>query len=437
MPFGFAINSALKRPLRALCVAASFFLIALPAYAGLTAQTTELLDNRFRIDHAVEQITILAQRRPGSAPVVVVKPDGSKWYAHRHPENVSWNVTDSSDLIRITQPTPGPWQLVGEVVDGSELRLMTDVVLRHDPLPERVYRGERIKLTAELLGDNQRIVMRDFEEQLNWEMHIRSANRPGDENFGAGPFMIGAYHDGGKGLDEMPHDGIFTSDLDFNYPAGLYRYKMSVSNEVFHRELTGEIEILPQPVRIALSELPDGKTNHSELTITLEPEVSPADLHLDLTIETPDSNRYQFAVTPSEPVQTMTLPMVEAFGNYRIDGQAAGTRFDGVEFFIDLPELAFYVAPPPPPPLSPEELTAIALKEAQEREASAKSRVIWVISIINVLLLVVGAVILIIWRKRQRLYQELMAMPLEPRELTPDEVDLNQFSPEDRPGSAR
>ncbi len=436
MPFGFVINSVLKRPMRALCVVLTGAALAWPALADVSAQTTELLDNRFRIDHAVEQITILAQRRPGSAPVVVVRPDGSKWYAHRHPDSVSWNVSDSSDLIRILNPTPGPWQLVGEVVDGSELRLMTDVILRHDPLPQRVYRGERIKLTAELLGDDQRIAMRDFEEQLDWEMNIRSANRPGDENFGAGPFMIGAYHDGGKGLDEIPHDGIFTSDLNFNYPAGLYRYKMAVSNEVFHRELTGEIEILPQPVRIALSEQPDGKTNQSELTITLEPEVSPADLHLDLTIETPDQSQYHFAVTPTEPVQILSLPMVEAFGNYRIDGQAAGTRFDGVEFFIHLPELTFYVAPPPPPPLSQEALAAIALKDAQEREASARSRVIWIISIINVLLLVVGAAILIVWRKRQRLYQELMAMPMEPRELTPDEVDLNQFSSDDRAGSA-
>lgn len=436
MPFGFVINSVLKRPMRALCVVLTGAALAWPALADVSAQTTELLDNRFRIDHAVEQITILAQRRPGSAPVVVVRPDGSKWYAHRHPDSVSWNVSDSSDLIRILNPTPGPWQLVGEVVDGSELRLMTDVILRHDPLPQRVYRGERIKLTAELLGDDQRIAMRDFEEQLDWEMNIRSANRPGDENFGAGPFMIGAYHDSGKGLDEIPHDGIFTSDLNFNYPAGLYRYKMAVSNEVFHRELTGEIEILPQPVRIALSEQPDGKTNQSELTITLEPEVSPADLHLDLTIETPDQSQYHFAVTPTEPVQILSLPMVEAFGNYRIDGQAAGTRFDGVEFFIHLPELTFYVAPPPPPPLSQEALAAIALKDAQEREASARSRVIWIISIINVLLLVVGAAILIVWRKRQRLYQELMAMPMEPRELTPDEVDLNQFSSDDRAGSA-
>ncbi|MBY6188675.1 TIGR03503 family protein [Marinobacter hydrocarbonoclasticus] len=437
MPSGFATDRFVWRPLRALCAVALWLSVALPASADLTLQTTELLDNRFRIDHAVESVTILVQRRDGSAPVVVVKPDGSKWYAHRHPDSVSWNVANNSDLIRIAHPTPGPWQLVGEVVDGSELRMMTDVVLRHDPLPERVYRGERVKLTAELLGDDERIVMRDFEKQLDWRMHISSANRPGDESFGAGPFMIGAYRDTGKGLDETPHDGIFTSDLNFNYPAGLYRYKMEVSNEVFHRELTGEIEILPQPVRIALSELPDGKTNHSELAITLEPEVSPADLHLDMTIETPDQNRYQLVVTPTEPVQTLTLPMVSGFGNYRIAGQAAGTRFDGVEFFIALPELAFYVAPPPPPPLSQEELAAIALREAQEREASARTRVIWTVAAINVLLLVIGGAILIIWRKRQRLYQELMAMPMEPKELTPDEVDLNQFNLDEPAGPGR
>ncbi|MBW3163837.1 TIGR03503 family protein [Ferrimonas balearica] len=427
----------MSRLIRAFGLTGWLALFAFSAQAELTPQTTELLDNRFRIDHAIDQITILAQRAPGSAPVVVVKPDGSKWYAHRHPDSVTWNATQSSDLIRINNPTPGPWQLVGEVVDGSELRLMSEVALRHDPLPERVYRGERVKLTAELLGDDDRIVMRDFEAQLDWSMSIRSANRPGDENFGAGPFMIGAYHDGGKGLDEVPHDGIFTSNLDFNYPAGLYRYKMAVSNEVFHRELTGEIEILPQPVRIALVELPSGETNHSELTITLEPDVTPENLHLDLAIETPDQSRYQLSITPTEPVQQMPLPMVSTYGNYRIEGEAAGTRYDGVEFFLSLPELAFYVAPPPPPPLSAEEMAAIALREAQEREASARTRVIWTVGAVNILLLVVGAAILIVWRKRQRLYQELMAMPIEPQELTPDQVDLTQFSPDDGVGTQR
>jgi len=40
-----------------------------------------LLDNRFRIDHKVEKITLLFFRKPGSPAVILVKPDGSKYYS--------------------------------------------------------------------------------------------------------------------------------------------------------------------------------------------------------------------------------------------------------------------------------------------------------------------------------------------------------------------
>ena len=41
----------------------------------------KLLNNRFRIDHEVEEITLLFFRAEGTAPVILVKPDGSKMYA--------------------------------------------------------------------------------------------------------------------------------------------------------------------------------------------------------------------------------------------------------------------------------------------------------------------------------------------------------------------
>ncbi len=40
-----------------------------------------LLDNRFRIDHKVDKITLLFFRKRGAPAVVLVRPDGSKYYA--------------------------------------------------------------------------------------------------------------------------------------------------------------------------------------------------------------------------------------------------------------------------------------------------------------------------------------------------------------------
>ena len=74
-----------------------------------------LLDNRFRIDHKVEKITLLFFRKPGSPAVILVKPDGSKYYAHHamKDEQLEWFDESSYDLITIENPTPGPWQVIG------------------------------------------------------------------------------------------------------------------------------------------------------------------------------------------------------------------------------------------------------------------------------------------------------------------------------------
>ncbi|MEF1174135.1 TIGR03503 family protein, partial [Vibrio sinaloensis] len=49
-----------------------------------------LLDNRFRVDPSIQQITFVIYRAENSQPVVLVRPDGKKYYAWRSPDNVRW-----------------------------------------------------------------------------------------------------------------------------------------------------------------------------------------------------------------------------------------------------------------------------------------------------------------------------------------------------------
>lgn len=69
----------------------------------------------------VDELTLFVQRDYGSAPVIIVLPDGSKWYVSRHPESVQWVDGLSGDIITIKSPMPGPWQLLGKVAKGSKI----------------------------------------------------------------------------------------------------------------------------------------------------------------------------------------------------------------------------------------------------------------------------------------------------------------------------
>ena len=63
----------------------------------------ELLQNRFRIDFEVDEITMVFFREYGSVPVVLVKPDGSKIYqSQADGEDIFWFDTATYDMVSIT-----------------------------------------------------------------------------------------------------------------------------------------------------------------------------------------------------------------------------------------------------------------------------------------------------------------------------------------------
>ena len=65
----------------------------------------KLLQNRFRIDYKVEEITMVFFRKFGSAPIVLVRPDGSKIFqAQAIDYDVDWYDSTTYDYIRMREP---------------------------------------------------------------------------------------------------------------------------------------------------------------------------------------------------------------------------------------------------------------------------------------------------------------------------------------------
>ena len=96
-------------------------LTELPALAA--SNQIPLLDNRFRIDFDVKEITLVFFRRKGAPSIILVKPDGTKIYARTAKDHqMVWHDDKTFDLIKITNPTPGPWQAVGQILPESRMR---------------------------------------------------------------------------------------------------------------------------------------------------------------------------------------------------------------------------------------------------------------------------------------------------------------------------
>jgi len=83
-----------------------------------------LLDNRFRIDPDVADVTIVIHRRSNKSPAILVRPDGSKLYAWRHPaDKVRWLDSDRYDIVTIDEPMPGPRQAIADYNVINRVRL--------------------------------------------------------------------------------------------------------------------------------------------------------------------------------------------------------------------------------------------------------------------------------------------------------------------------
>ncbi|QSX35451.1 TIGR03503 family protein [Shewanella avicenniae] len=378
------------------------------------AQASEL-KNRFRIDHMVDEVTLVIQREFGSAPVVIIQPDGSKWYSSRHPQEVKWTDSETGDFINIKKPTPGPWQLTGKIVKGSKILLLSKLAIDVESIPQPVYQGERLKLRASMLGDDLKLRLPGLSYMMQWSAKFSSRQNKEDENFAAGTISVGSYQDNGTALDERPDDGEFTSNFNLEQPWGHYTLIVQAQNEVFRREYQEEFFLSPMPADIEVIE-PEKPTEQPwQISIVADAnELKLDQSFFELTVIGPAGFQANFSEKLNGVAKkALTLTDVTEYGSYRIKGELFATTKTGREIVITLPERFFnYVEPPAPPP-SAEEMAERAAAAARVQEEEAKSSVLTLIIVGNVVLILLAAVILLFLRKRQSLKLALAAAAKE------------------------
>ncbi|MCL1058722.1 TIGR03503 family protein [Shewanella gelidimarina] len=404
----------------------------------LSSQASEL-KNRFRIDHMVDSVTLLIHREYGSSPVIIVQPDGSKWYISRHPEHVKWMDGLTGDMITIKNPMPGPWQLIGKVVEGSVIDKVSVLSIDVDPIPQPLYQGERLKLTARLIGDEQKVRLPGLDYLMSWTAKFISDNNPADENFAAGSVIVGTYRDNGESLDERPDDGVFTSKLNLTQAWGSYTLQVMAKNAVLERKYSEPFRLSTRPIAVDIVAPQNLDSGEWDLRINVdENELVLAETHVEAEIVGPAGMRLQVTVAEINSPETLySLRKVNDFGSYRIKLTAVSTTQNGREIYLTLPELFFNFIKPPEPPPSAEALAAKADIQAKKAENTAKEDAVFWLITVNTVLLILGILVLLFVRKRSNLKKALAAtqarMDKESQQqkmtLALDEIDLSM--PED------
>ncbi|MDN3609270.1 TIGR03503 family protein [Vibrio ostreicida] len=290
-----------------------------------------LLDNRFRVDPTIKQITFVIYRAERSKPVVLVRPDGKKYYAWRSPDNVRWYQEPAMDIISIEKPMPGPWQAIGKITPKNKITLISHLELTTDKMPNRLFQGESIKFTARLSADGKPLVLRDFLDRVNLMVTFTKYIENEDTLIREAkpiPFKIGEFADDGTGLDEVAGDGVFTVSLNISPEPGKYRVRVTTGNGVFLRAQEQEVLVYPTPVQATFIQSREESIAHKIVISGEKGMIMPGTLAAQIEHQSPDDSDFKVSGSAEEDQEKMELeiPYNDTLGNYLWQGKVFATE---------------------------------------------------------------------------------------------------------------
>ncbi len=352
-------------------VVCGFILLIWASVAWSSEASLSLLDNRFRVDPTIKQITFLVYRAKNSQPVVLVRPDGQKYYAWQTYDDVKWYQESDLDIISVDNPMPGPWQAVGKVTPKNNIKLVTDLQLYTDDFPANLYQGESLKFTAHLLSNQKPLNLRDFLDRVN--LNVTFTKYVENEATLAKdakpiPVVMGSFSDDGQGLDEYPGDGVFTVKLPIDIEPGKYRARITSQNGVFLRAQEQTVLVYPTPLTVTFVQARQEQNNH-QLSIRGEAGMI-AKGSLLTHMETTGPNRYREQVEGQAGSESLGINLTFANlnkpGEYHWQGEVFGNdEATGRALDFVLPAQSYSVV---------EELDFSAIRAEQERIAEQEKK---------------------------------------------------------------
>lgn len=371
-----------------------------------------LLGDRFRIDHHIDEITMVFFRDRLSAPVVLILPDGSKWYHSRHPQTVEWETGVGFDQVRIESPMRGPWQVSGQLRPESRLLVISDLKFHAEPLPELVYQGERLAVQGRFSEAGEPIEQRDLRNAIGMQMQLISTNQPEFENFGLQPRPVGDFLDDGRDLDARARDGVFTGEIAFDVPAGEYIPSYHAVTPLYQRtfeQLPIMVKALPIETTVEVSNQ-EGRAHR--LTFKVDKDYfDPADVVIRGEVEFPNGEIQRIDMRSAAGDGLYTRIPNDAYGNFVIRAEAFATSLaDGREVVAALTDYQFSVRQAQPPPVSEEEIAAqrqaqreaeIAQRLVSERAALQQQRYMLIAIVVVNIFLVAGWIWFLLWRRKK------------------------------------
>ncbi|MEI6896421.1 MAG: hypothetical protein V5786_02830 [Psychromonas sp.] len=386
-----------------------------------------LLDNRFRIDPEIDQITFIFNHSNAPQRVILVQPDGHKIHQQQHSSNIAWVTTRGETIVTVQNPMAGPWQAIAKLDGENRIKIISKVRLEVNKLPLKLYAQEYITTHATLYEGNKLLKKMSYLHNAQLSISL----------IGDAKTKMALYQDDGRHYDQLAFDGELTTRLFVDLHPGRYLLSIGTKNDVFIRNVNKDAVVFPSPINYSITSLKD------EVTISFamdSDEIETNSVSIQGVIKNAEDEVLSQIIIHNrdripdrnEMVRTYKLP----YQVYTFSGKAYATTLTGREIELQLPDAIFELIKPfKMPEINKSEAVATQLQQIADTEqiieettSSSLFSNLWVlIAIFANLLLLIVAIIFFMLRRRKRKKQQIegpIMGELNMDELQPTSIDI-------------
>lgn len=359
--------------------------------------TVPLKDNKFLVDSSIQEVTLLVFRQEKAEPTRIIPPSGEAYDAKTLPDSVSWHRDVGYDMLTITQPETGEWQVQAALDPDNRVIVVTDLKMHSSTLPSRFVLGEALPLSVTFTNQDKQITRQDFLDVVNLKSGYIDANGVGEER----PL----FDDGQEG-DPTADDGEFTFLVGPGIAPGLVELVITAQGKTFEREQRQTFE-LADPIEMGVEPTGDG----ADLLLSLRADgeiVNLESLQFAARMISSTGEEQPVILLPGQEagVSEATLSPASLVGEWTLSVSVSGMTQAGSKLELTLDPVAIEgtaTPPPPPAPVHADEGEAVSAIEP-EPVAEEEDEFLFQAALVgggNLLLLLIGGVTYWLWRRRK------------------------------------
>lgn len=252
-----------------------------------------LKGNKFTIDSSISEFSLLVFRKAGAKPTRLLTPEKAEIGQESSTESLKWHHEEGYDLITISQPVAGEWQLIADSDPENQVMVVTDLKLVASELPNYVTEGELFELDASLTEKGEVIERKDFIDLLTVELkQLDELERSRDWELTV----------------DAAKPGHFIQSLGKTLSAGKQSFTIKVDGKTFQREQTQTVIVVENPVLAEVST--DESGEQPNIVVTLKPDEDVVDtlsLQVVATIANSAGEKKELTIEPKDDEWSLRL----------------------------------------------------------------------------------------------------------------------------------